>query len=50
MKVIFDSRHKWIPELAYIKLTGATFKGDNRPASNKASYELDLVLLNFPPS
>ena len=46
----FDSRDKQIPHLTYIKQIGATFKGDNKLAANKASYKLDLVLLNFPPS
>ena len=46
----FDSREKRIPQLTDIKQTGAMFKGDNRLVANKASYKLDLVLLNFPPS
>ena len=50
MKVIFDSRDKWIPQLTDIKQTCAMFEGDNKLAANKASYKLDLVLLNFPPS
>jgi hypothetical protein len=46
----FDLGDKQIPQLTDIKHTGAMLKGDNRLVANKASYKLDLVLLNSPPS
>ena len=49
MKVIFNLRDKHIPKLTDIKQTGAMFKGDNRLTSNKASCNLDFVLLNVSP-